>query len=232
MQKRREEFLVPHLSSRHLLQANALSALVRHEPSQFYYVSKRLVDIVLALIGIVALIPLFLMIAVCIKLDDGGTIFYRRKMVGRGGRPFWMLKFRTMIPHADAYLAAHPELMRAFQQNMKLAHDPRVTRMGRILRRFYVDELPQLFNVLLGQMSLVGPRAIHECELKLYGAFAQRRHTVRPGLTGLWQISPNRHECYEDRIPLDMYYVDRRSFLLDLAILFSTLKVLIARTGL
>ena len=121
--------------------------------------------------------------------------------------------------------------MHDFQQNMKLKHDPRVTQVGRFLRKIYLDELPQLFNVLVGQMSLVGPRAIHRCGLELYGQHAEKRHSVKPGITGLWQISPDRHRCYEERIPLDMQYIDTRSYIVDFAILLKTLKVLIFRTG-
>ena len=114
---------------------------------------------------------------------------------------------------------------------MKLQYDPRITGLGKFLRRTYLDELPQLFNILLGQMSFVGPRAIHQCELTLYGEYAEKRHTVKPGITGLWQISPDRFRCYEERIPLDMQYIDKRSFFLDLAILLKTLKVLIISKG-
>lgn len=199
--------------------------------SLFYKTSKRLLDVVLATVGIVALLPVFLVVAVCIKLEDGGDIFYFREMVGLHGRRFTMFKFRTMIPHADSYLEQHPELKLAFQENMKLQHDPRITRTGRFLRKSYLDELPQLFNVLIGHMSLVGPRAIHQRELILYGEYAEKRHTVKPGMTGLWQISPDRHKCYEERIPLDMQYIDGGSLFLDLVILFATLKVCVVSTG-
>ncbi len=200
-------------------------------PSLFYRTSKRLLDVVLATVGIVALLPVFFVVAVCIKFEDGGDIFYFREMVGLHGRRFTMFKFRTMIPHADSYLEQHPELKLAFQENMKLQHDPRITRTGRFLRKIYLDELPQLFNVLIGNMSIVGPRAIHQRELILYGEYAEKRHTVKPGMTGLWQISPDRHKCYEDRIPLDMQYIDGGSLFLDLVILFKTLKVCVVSTG-
>lgn len=200
-------------------------------PSLFYCASKRLLDVVLATVGLVALLPVFFVIAVCIKLEDGGDILYFREMVGLQGRRFTMFKFRTMIPHADRYLEQHPELKLAFQENMKLQHDPRITRTGRFLRKVYLDELPQLFNVLVGHMSLVGPRAIHQHELILYGEYAEKRHTVKPGMTGLWQISPDRHKCYGERIPLDMQYIDDGSFFLDLVILFKTLKVCVIPTG-
>lgn len=202
-----------------------------YNPSSLYSAIKRLLDIVVATLGIAVLLPVFLVIAVCIKLEDGGDVFYFREMVGLRGRRFIMFKFRTMVPHAETYLEHHPELKLAFLENMKLLHDPRITRIGRFLRKLYLDELPQLFNVVAGHMSLVGPRAIHQRELTLYGEHAEKRHSVKPGMTGLWQISPDRHKCYEDRIPLDMEYINNCSFFLDLLILLKTLKVFIIPTG-
>ena len=210
---------------------STISTDITHNPSRIYHVSKCLLDIVLATLSIVVLMPIFLVIAISIKLEDGGDILYFREMIGLHGRRFTMLKFRTMIPNADTYLEQHPELKLKYWENMKLQNDPRVTRVGRFLRKIYLDELPQLFNVLAGHMSLVGPRAIHERELTFYGEYAEKRHTVKPGITGLWQISPDRHQCYEERIPLDMQYIDNRSFFLDLLILRKTLKLFIRPTG-
>ena len=196
-----------------------------------YRVSKGVFDIVLALIGLIVLLPVFLFIAVCIKLDDGGKILHFREIVGYRGRRFRALKFRTMIPDADKYLAKHPDLLRKYQQNMKLLKDPRVTRVGKFLRKTSLDELPQLLNVLVGQMSLVGPRMIHPSELPRYGEYAQKRLSVKPGITGLWQISGRQHIWYDERVLLDMQYIDTRSFVVDLAILVKTVKVFIVHTG-
>jgi lipopolysaccharide/colanic/teichoic acid biosynthesis glycosyltransferase len=229
--KRREEDRMFYLVGSSDFSSRIIYTDITHNPSLFYCASKRLLDIVIATLGIVALLPVFLVIAVCIKLEDGGDILYFREMVGVHGRRFVMLKFRTMIPRADTYLEQHPKLKLAFQENMKLQHDPRITRTGRFLRKVYLDELPQLFNVLAGHMSLVGPRAIHQRELILYGEYAEKRHSVKPGMTGLWQISPDRHRCYEERIPLDMQYIDDGSLFLDLVILLKTLKVCVIPTG-
>src|SRR5579884_2046866 len=201
------------------------------EPAALYHIFKRVCDIVLSLIGIIVLMPVLLLIAVCIKLDDRGSVLHFREIIGYQGRRFYALKFRTMIPDADTYLAKHPELMRKFQQNMKLERDPRITRVGRFLRKTSLDELPQLFNVLIGQMSLVGPRMIHPSELPRYGQWAQKRLTVKPGITGLWQISGRQHISYTERVLLDMRYIDHRSLWLDLAILFKTFKVFVIHTG-
>jgi exopolysaccharide production protein ExoY len=179
----------------------------------------------------VVLMPVFLVIALCIKLDDGAEILHFRQIIGQNGRRYFALKFRTMIRDADAYLAKHPELMRKYQQNMKLIYDPRVTRVGKFLRKTSLDELPQLFNVLVGQMSLVGPRMIHPSELVRYGNYAEKFLSVRPGITGLWQISGRQHISYDERVLLDMRYIDTRSFIADLAILVKTLKVFIVHTG-
>jgi len=196
-----------------------------------YYVSKRLFDIILSALGILFLLPVFLIIMLCIKFNDGGQLFHFREIIGLHGRRFRAIKFRTMIPDADTYLAAHPELLRKFQQNMKLERDPRITRIGHFLRKTSLDELPQLFNVLVGQMSLVGPRMIHPSELPRYGEWASKRLSVRPGITGLWQISGRQRTSYEERIMYDMRYIDSRSCINDMVILVKTSKVLFMPTG-
>ena len=200
-------------------------------PSRFYYIVKRLIDIILALFGLILLMPVFLVIAICIKLDDGGTVLYFREIIGQHGKRFFALKFRTMILNADAYLEQHPELLREYQKNMKLMNDPRITRAGKFIRRASLDEFPQLFNVLVGQMSLIGPRIIHPSELPRFGEFAQKRLSIKPGITGLWQISGRQHISYDERVLLDMKYIDTRSCINDILILLKTLKVLFIHTG-
>ncbi|HZU00905.1 MAG TPA: sugar transferase [Ktedonobacteraceae bacterium] len=228
--KQKEELLTPQTSAL-LLNDSIITTRIVREPSRLYHFTKRCIDIVLSAFGILLLLPVFLIIAISIKLDDGGDVFHFREIVGLHGRRFYALKFRTMIHNADDYLAKHPELMRKYQQNMKLSHDPRVTRVGRLLRKTSLDELPQLFNVLLGQMSLVGPRIIHPSELPRYREWGQKRLSVKPGITGLWQVSRRQHICYEERILLDMHYIDNRSFFADIVILLKTLKVFIVHTG-
>ena len=227
----REEDLESCTMGSSAFDGSTISTAIIHNPSLLYYALKRLIDIILAVVGVVLLLPVFLVIAICIKLDDGGDILYFREMIGLRGRNFTILKFRTMIPDADAYLEQHPELKLEYEKNMKLDDDPRVTRLGRFLRRTYLDELPQLFNVLTGHMSLVGPRSLPVRELALYGEYAQTRLTVKPGVTGSWQVSENRYSSYAKRILLDMQYIDNRSFFLDLIILLKTLKVLIVQAG-
>src|SRR5947207_14434041 len=215
--KQSEEMLASQVTSL-VPSVSIISTSAVCKPSLLYHISKRLLDITLSAIGIIGLLPIFLIIAICIKLDDGGEVLHFREIIGLNGRRFFALKFRTMIPNADEYLARHPELMRKYRQNMKLANDPRITRVGKFLRKTSLDELPQLCNVLVGQMSLVGPRIIHPSELPRYGEWAQKRLSVKPGVTGLWQVSRRQHFCYEERILLDMRYIDSRSLIADFAI--------------
>src|SRR5258708_16193275 len=140
------------------INAKAVSTSIVHEPTLFYHVTKRLIDVVLAAFGLLVLIPVFLIIAICIKLDDGGPVLHFREIIGHRGRRFYALKFRTMIPNADEYLAKRPELMRKFLQNMKLTReDPRITHIGRFLRKTSLDELPQFLTSFFLQSSLAVP---------------------------------------------------------------------------
>lgn len=177
-----------------------------------------------------ALAPLFALLGLLIKLDSPGPVFHRRLILKRGGTAK-AYKFRTMIDHDGSFWERHPDLWQEYEKNFKLAKDPRLTRVGRFLRVTSLDELPQLLNVLQGEMSLVGPRMISPPELEKYGPLGAELLTVKPGITGLWQVSGRQHVSYEERIALDMAYVDQRSFLLDLRILLRTVLIVIRRTG-
>lgn len=182
---------------------------------------KNALDFVGALAGMALLSPVLLVIALCVKLDDGGPVFYRRRVVGRKGE-FGALKFRTMRPDADAVLAADPALRAMFETDYKLQNDPRITRVGAFLRKYSLDELPQLLNVLMGQMSLVGPRMITATELQKYGEFGELLLQVRPGLTGYWQVNGRQRVSYNERVKMDVYYLENWNLLLDLEILLKT----------
>lgn len=193
---------------------------------------KALVEYPLALLALTVLAPLLFAIAVIIKLDSPGPVLFRRRVLGMNRRPFDAFKFRTMFVDGDAILARLPEAAAALEAAHKLKNDPRSTRVGRWLRRFSLDELPQLFNVLLGQMSIVGPRMISPAEAQKYGPHWQNLLAVRPGITGLWQVSGRSDLTYEERIRLDMYYVRNYSVWLDLQILFvQTLPTVIKGRG-
>ncbi|HEV8353899.1 MAG TPA: sugar transferase [bacterium] len=192
---------------------------------------KDAVDVLGASVGLIVLAPLFLIIVTLTRLDSPGPIFYRHPRIGKGGLPFRAWKFRTMVAGADQALASDPALQSRFAAAFKLVDDPRVTRIGRWLRRTSLDELPQLFNVLKGEMSLVGPRPIVEDELRKYGPWERRLLRVRPGMTGLWQVLRHNEPDYDQRVKLDMYYIDHWSVGLDLRILARTVGVVLSGRG-
>lgn len=182
--------------------------------------AKYLLDVLLILFAMPTLLPIFGLIALLIKLDSPGPVFHRRRVLGLGGRPFDALKFRTMYINGNEILEQYPALKEELAIECKLKKDPRVTCIGAVLRKLSLDELPQLFNVLLGQMSLVGPRMISPEEVVNYGEFGDELLTVMPGLTGLWQVSGRSDLTYQERILLDMKYIRDYSISLDLDILF------------
>ncbi|MCX7854497.1 MAG: exopolysaccharide biosynthesis polyprenyl glycosylphosphotransferase, partial [Anaerolineae bacterium] len=192
---------------------------------------KTILDYIGAAMLLVLLSPLFLLIALAVRLDSPGPIIYRRRVVGLNGRVFDAYKFRTMIVDADAYLESHPELKREWEETGKIRNDPRVTRVGKWLRRTSLDELPQLVNVLKGQMSLVGPRMITPAELARFGRWQHNLLTVKPGLTGLWQVSGRADLSYEERVRLDMYYIRNYTIWLDLRLLLHTVRVVLQGKG-
>lgn len=181
---------------------------------------KTLLDFSLVSAALLLLWPLLAAIALWIKLDSPGPVFHRRRVLGAGGRPFDAFKFRTMHVNGDELLAQQPDAARLLREHHKLKRDPRVTRAGQWLRTFSLDELPQFFNVLLGQMSLVGPRMITEPEAKKYGRHRLALLSVKPGITGLWQVSGRSDLSYAERVRIDMYYVRNYSVWIDLQILF------------
>jgi len=192
---------------------------------------KYALDRVVAAVVIVVLGPVWLLIAALVRLSSPGPIIHRRRVLGCGGGQFDAFKFRTMVADADRRLREDPALRDAFARQMKVRDDPRLTPVGRWLRRTSLDELPQLFNVLRGEMSLVGPRMIAPAEADKYGAFLPRRLAVRPGMTGLWQVSGRQEVSYERRIELDMQYLDSWSLWLDLVILVRTIPAVLSMRG-
>jgi lipopolysaccharide/colanic/teichoic acid biosynthesis glycosyltransferase len=182
---------------------------------------KRAIDLLGALTLLCLLSPLLLLIALLVVFADGFPIYHLRRVVGSRGE-FNAYKFRTMCRDADAILELNPELRQAFSQNFKLQSDPRVTRVGGWLRKYSLDELPQLVNVVQGQMSLVGPRMITPQELSKYGEYQDLLMTVRPGLTGYWQTRGRQDVSYEERVRMDVYYIRQWTLALDLKILLET----------
>ena len=188
-------------------------------------------DVLIGATIVVVGLPLWLVIAAAVKLTSAGPVFYRDRRVGLGEREFDMLKFRTMV--ADAAEQQH-ELERANEVGgalFKIRDDPRVTRVGRVLRRFSLDEIPQVLNVLRGEMSLVGPRPLPVRDYRLLEDWHRRRYRVLPGMTGLWQISGRSSLTFDDLVRLDFYYLENWSIWLDISILAKTLPAVLARRG-
>lgn len=207
----------------------------RHTPHHSTYsVLKRTLDIAGSLtIGLV-FSPLILIIAVRMRLQ-GGPILFRHRRIGQGGQAFDCLKFRTMVPNAEQLLhdllERDPEAKAEWLRDHKLRHDPRVTRLGRFLRKTSLDELPQLWNVLRGEMSLVGPRPIVKEEMLRYGRYVRTYLIARPGITGLWQVMGRNDTDYRRRVVLDTYYARKHTLLMDLQILLKTVKVVLWGRG-
>lgn len=221
-------------------ETHALEAPGQSEPIAAT-VARRALDLVLALVLLVLLSPLLLVIALVIRLDSSGPAVYRQRRLGRDMRPFVVNKFRTMRPDADpaphrAYVqslisANRRRAKTGGKQLYKLAVDDRITRAGRLLRRYSLDELPQLWNVVRGEMSLVGPRPVIEYEADQYPSWYDARFLVKPGLTGLWQVSGRNEKTYEEMVELDIEYARRRSLPLDLLILAKTVWVVARARG-
>lgn len=191
---------------------------------------KRALDLGTATILLAILAPILVVIALLVKLHDGGPIIHRRRVVGRSGN-FDAYKFRSMRVDADAILANDAALRRQFETNVKLVADPRVTAVGAFLRKFSLDELPQLVNVLMGQMSLVGPRMISPPELERYGEAKALLLSVRPGLTGYWQVYGRQRVDYAERVRMDVLYIQNWSLALDLKLLLLTPMRVLKGTG-
>jgi lipopolysaccharide/colanic/teichoic acid biosynthesis glycosyltransferase len=193
---------------------------------------KTLMDWTLIVLMLPLLLLIFAVIAALIKFDSPGPIIHRRRVLGVGSREFDALKFRTMVVNGDEVLDQYPGLRAELEANHKLRHDPRITRIGRFLRKTSLDELPQLINVLAGQMSLVGPRMISPQEAEIYGTMHLNLLTVKPGITGLWQVSGRSDLSYEERVRLDIHYIRNYSIWLDLQILFiQTLPAVLGKKG-
>ncbi|WP_373841742.1 sugar transferase [Limosilactobacillus sp.] len=197
-----------------------------------YRTIKRLFDIIAALIAIVILSPVFLIVAICIKVDDPtGPVFYSQIRVGKDGRHFRMFKFRSMVTNADELL----EKLRAKNEvngaMFKMKNDPRITRVGRVIRKYSLDELPQLVNVIGGSMSIVGPRPPLVSEVAEYTDYDKQRLMVKPGATGMWQVGGRNDVDFAEMVELDLTYIQERSIWLDLKIMFETVKIMIKPNG-
>ncbi len=203
----------------------------RGTPTRAAMRCKDALDRGLAALLIALLLPLLIVIAVLVRLTSPGPVLHRRRVLGLHGVEFDAFKFRTMVADADEVLARDPALRRQYELNVKLPQDPRLTPLGAVLRRASLDELPQLFNVVSGRMSLVGPRIISPAEQSRFGPALAKRLAVKPGMTGLWQVSGRQELGYDDRIRLDLQYIDNWSLWLDLSILARTIPAVLSMRG-
>jgi exopolysaccharide production protein ExoY len=196
--------------------------------------AKRVVDIILAILALPVLVPIIAVLYILTR-RDGGCGFFGHTRIGRGGVPFKCWKIRTMVPDARAalekHLAENPEAAAEWKRDFKLEQDPRVTRLGRILRATSLDELPQIWNVLLGEMSFVGPRPVTREEMPRYSGFEHFYLATRPGITGLWQVSGRNDLSYDERVRLDASYVRNMTLAGDMGIIMRTVLAVVKRTG-
>ncbi len=198
--------------------------IVDNEKIRLYSVTKKSMDLILSFIGLILLIPVFLILAILVKLDSKGPVFYAHTRKGKNRSDIKIYKFRTMYSNSDEIFESFSdEQKEEYYKNFKLDNDPRVTKVGDFLRRTSLDEIPQLINVLKGDLSLVGPRPIVEKEICKYGQYADKLFSVIPGITGYWQSHGRSDTSYEERIEMDMYYIDHMCFTLDAKILFQTI---------
>lgn len=202
------------------------------EKNKMYKFIKRIIDIILSTIGSIALLPVFLIIAIAIKIDSKGPVFFMHKRIGKNGKLFKMYKFRTMHEKAEEMIKDFTEeQMKEWKENYKLTNDPRITKVGKFLRKTSLDELPQIVNIIRGELSIIGPRPVISEELEKYGENKEKFLSVKPGLTGYWAANGRSDTSYEDRMKMELYYVENISFKLDIKIFFKTIIAVIKKEG-
>ncbi len=202
---------------------------------KLYFLLKRITDFILSLLGIIILSPVFLIIMIAIKIDSKGPIFYKHMRIGRYGRPLGVYKFRSMTTQYKSfdefYQTLSEKQKEEWDENFKLENDPRITRVGKVLRKASLDELPQILNILKGEMSIIGPRPVVEDELEKYKNDKDKFLSVLPGLTGYWAANGRSCTTYEERMKMELYYVDHCSILLDIKIFFKTIITVLKKEG-
>ena len=214
------------------MQFNDSSSLEKVKKNKLYKIFKRIFDFVASFCGIVILSPIFLVISLAVKLDSKGKVFFKHKRIGKNGKEIFVYKFRTMCENAqDMIKDFTPEQQKEFKENYKLKNDPRITKVGNILRKTSLDELPQLFNIMKGDLSVIGPRPVIEEELEKYGENKDKFLSVTPGLTGYWAANGRSDTTYEQRMQMELYYVDNMSLKLDAQIFMDTVDGVINKRG-
>lgn len=197
-----------------------------------YLIFKRLLDILLTSLAMIVVIPISLIISILIRLDSKGPVIYKQKRLGQNGKLFTIYKFRTMVCNAEEVMKNFtPEQKEEFEKHFKLKNDPRITKMGNFLRKTSLDEMPQLINILKGDMSIIGPRPVVENEIEKYGFFKNKYLSIKPGLTGWWACNGRSSTTYNERISLEIYYIDNISLKLDIKCFFKTILSIIKKDG-
>lgn len=196
-----------------------------------YNIVKRIFDVVCSLLAIIVLSPLMLAVGIAIKVEDGDPVIFTQMRIGKDGKPFKMYKFRSMWKNAEKYLSKLEDQNEADGPVFKIEDDPRITRVGKFIRRYSIDELPQLFNILKGEMSIVGPRPALENEVECYTPYERQRLNVKPGLTCYWQCSGRSNIGFDEWMDLDMKYINERSTLTDLKLILKTIPAVLKHDG-
>ncbi|USL33093.1 sugar transferase [Bacillus sp. PK9-021] len=206
--------------------------MLKVNEKKVYLFSKRFLDIVLSLIGLIVLLPVFILVAICIKLEDkNGPVFFSQTRVGKNQSEFTMYKFRSMVSNAEDLLENLLEQNETTGAMFKMKNDPRVTKIGSFIRKTSIDELPQLINVLKGEMSLVGPRPPLKREVEVYTPYQKQRLLIQPGCTGLWQVSGRSNIGFEDMVELDLKYIIERNIFKDILIIIKTVLLVFNKNG-
>ena len=197
-----------------------------------YIKVKRVIDVILASIALILLSPLFAIIAIAIKIDSKGPVFFAHKRIGKNGNIIKLYKFRSMVINAEELIKSFtPEQMREYKENYKLTNDPRITKIGKFLRKTSLDELPQLINIINGDLSIIGPRPVVADELEKYGVNKDKFLSVTPGLTGYWAANGRSNTTYEQRMEMELYYIDNLSLKMDIKVFFKTILSVLKKEG-
>lgn len=206
--------------------------LVETNNKKVYEIVKRIFDIIVGLLGILILSPIMLIVAILVRVDSPGAVFFGHERIGKNNKRIKVYKFRSMYKNSqEIFDNFTEEQKREYYINFKLDNDPRITKIGSFLRKTSLDELPQLINIIKGDMSIVGPRPIVEKEIEKYGVYFDKFVSVTPGLTGYWQANGRSDTTYDERVQMDMYYIDNRSFIMDIKIIFKTFISVIKKEG-
>lgn len=197
-----------------------------------YIKVKRVIDVILASIALILLSPLFAIIAIAIKIDSKGPVFFAHKRIGKNGKIIKLYKFRSMVINAEELIKSFtPEQMKEYKENYKLTNDPRITKVGKFLRKTSLDELPQLINIINGDLSIIGPRPVVIDELEKYGMNKDKFLSVTPGLTGYWAANGRSNTTYEQRMEMELYYIDNLSLKMDIKVFFKTILSVVKKEG-